>query len=291
MDLDWSIPSVPQVTKDDLEFGIKGLLFPDHEGEVAPPVTAPIMPYKSAYGTQNLQAFVSNYVFDSFAYSFLRTNDINLWSNYTKMPDGFPLTLTTSGLNKFFPGLESNYGADLPINIEYTLDRIRNFTVQEANQNLGFSADLTMRLFVEFENNTEVEAVVINLNDFSWKWTAQIKGMGFTANVTEAHIGELIDVHAPPFVKFELWLVKVLLNEGLSWGMPLFNTFIADLRIEIPSLLFGLFELSDLKLKFHNDYVEAGLTPHFIAPKVFIKPEKFVLQGQDTLTFNLGEIE
>lgn len=131
MDLDWSIPAAPQVDSDDLRFGIKGLLFPESEGEVPPPVTAPIMPYNSGSGTQKLQAFVSNYVFDSFAYSFLRTNDINLWSNYTNMPSDFPLTLTTTGLNKFFPGLANNYGADLPVNIEYTLDEVRNFTVKE----------------------------------------------------------------------------------------------------------------------------------------------------------------
>ena len=54
MDLDWSIPSVPQVGQDYLEFGIKGLLFPESEGEVAPPVTPPIMPYNSGSNTQKL---------------------------------------------------------------------------------------------------------------------------------------------------------------------------------------------------------------------------------------------
>jgi len=231
MDLDWSIPAVPQVNQDDLKFGIKGLLFLENEGEVPPPVTAPIMPYNSGSSTQKLQAFVSNYVFDSFAYSFLKTNDINLWSNYTNMPADFPVTLTTSGLNKFFPGLASNYGANLPMNIEYTLDRVRNFTVKEKNQNLGFNADLTLRFYVECTNGTEAEAVVIQLNDFTWKWTAQIDGMGFTANVTEAYIGSLVDVKAPAFVAWELWLVKALLNEGLSWGMPLFNKYIAGVQI------------------------------------------------------------
>lgn len=105
--------------------------------------------------------------------------------------------------------------------------------------------------------------------------------MGFTANVTEAYVGSLVDVKAPPFVAWELWLVKALLNEGLSWGMPLFNKYIAGIRIEIPSVLFGLFELTDLKLKFHDNYVEAGLTPHFIAPQIFIQPDKYYLEGDN----------
>ena len=32
-------------------------------------------------------------------------------------------------------------------------------------------------------------------------------------------------------------------------------------------MLFGIFALSDLTLKYHDDYLEAGLTPTFLPPK------------------------
>ena len=46
MDLDWSINSAPKINAQNLEFGIKGLFFPESEGEVAPSVTPPVMPFK-----------------------------------------------------------------------------------------------------------------------------------------------------------------------------------------------------------------------------------------------------
>jgi len=44
MDLDWSIASLPNIDSKYASGGIKGLLFPEDEGEVEPPVAAPVMP-------------------------------------------------------------------------------------------------------------------------------------------------------------------------------------------------------------------------------------------------------
>ena len=71
MDLDWSIASVPKVDQLQLSGGIKGLLFPESKGEVEPPVPAPIMPLHDDKSPAKFQAFVSAYVADSLAYSFL----------------------------------------------------------------------------------------------------------------------------------------------------------------------------------------------------------------------------
>lgn len=38
--------------------------------------------------------------------------------------------------------------------------------------------------------------------------------------------------------------------------------------IAVPNKILGLFELSELSLKNRNGYIEAGLTPHFVAPTV-----------------------
>jgi hypothetical protein len=120
---------------------------------------------------------------------------------------------------------------------------------------------------------------VINLNEFSFLWTALIDNMTFSANVTQAHIGDLVDVKSATFISWELWAVKLLLNEGLSWGLPYFNTFIQTSHIEIPSLLFGMFKLTDPVFTFHDGYVQAGLTPHFLPPPeaAFEKPVSFEL--------------
>jgi len=48
MDLDWSINSQPVINSQTLSFGIKGLFFPEKQGEVEPAVAVPAMPFKDA---------------------------------------------------------------------------------------------------------------------------------------------------------------------------------------------------------------------------------------------------
>jgi len=89
------------------------------------------------------------------AYSFLETNKFDIWTNSSAVPSGFPITLTTSGLDTFFPGLSLYYGADLPINVEYRLESLKNFTAVQDSQELGFNADLTLRFWVQNANGSE----------------------------------------------------------------------------------------------------------------------------------------
>ena len=45
------------------------------------------------------------------------------------------------------------------------------------------------------------------------------------------------------------------------------NDILAKKTFMIPNKLFNFFELTDLQVKFHDGFIEAGLTPHFIFPK------------------------
>ena len=59
-------------------------------------------------------------------------------------------------------------------------------------------------------------------------------------------------------------LLEGLLKQGLDEGREPFNQFISNQSLVIPHKIFGLFELEDLTLKYHDGYIEAGLTPHFL---------------------------
>jgi len=83
MELDWSIQDSPIIGQNLIEFGIKGLFFPKSKGEVAPPVTAPVMPYHDTSSSSKLQAYVSNYLLDSLASSFLETSGFHVWTKHT----------------------------------------------------------------------------------------------------------------------------------------------------------------------------------------------------------------
>ena len=62
----------------------------------------------------------------------------------------------------------------------------------------------------------------------------------------------------------DMTLLEGLLKQGLDEGRVPFNTFIQKQSIVIPNKIFNLFELTDLHLIYHNNYLEASLTPHFL---------------------------
>ena len=51
---------------------------------------------------------------------------------------------------------------------------------------------------------------------------------------------------------------------GLKAAVPYINDELSTLKIQIPTDLFGIFTLSDLSVSYHDNYIEAGLTPTFI---------------------------
>lgn len=56
------------------------------------------------------------------------------------------------------------------------------------------------------------------------------------------------------------------LNLAFKDGIPVLNVWLKTQPITIPTVLFGLFKLSDLTLKYHNGFLEMGLTPTFLPP-------------------------
>jgi len=54
---------------------------------------------------------------------------------------------------------------------------------------------------------------------------------------------------------------------GLKAAVPYINDELSTLKIQIPTDLFGIFTLSDLSVSYHDNYIEAGLTPTFIPTK------------------------
>lgn len=73
------------------------------------------------------------------------------------------------------------------------------------------------------------------------------------------------------------------------------------MKILIPQKLFGLFVLSNLTLKYHESYIEAGLTPTFLPPKedvpgvykqfIPLNFSDFESDDEDFTTFSIQEID
>jgi len=264
LDLDWSIPSTPTVTDKALAFGIKGLFFPKGQAEVEPSVQPPAVPMADAGSSSKFQCFISNYLADSLGASYLQTNEVHFWTRPKDMPKSSPVQLDTTSLGNFFPGMEAHYGAGKPVDIEYKLERLGNFSMRENDSTLSFTGDLALKFWVETSDTDKDVAVDLTLQGMRFNFTVLVKP-GTTAlqmNVGSASLAGL-HVESTTFGNLDLLLLAKLLNQGISLGLPVLNTYLSTVSLPLPTELFGLFTLSDLTLKYHDNYLEAGLTPTF----------------------------
>lgn len=116
------------LTADTVEIGTRGILFDTRAGETVP-TTWPEMPYKESSLNSGLQTFISEESVTSFLTSYLEVDDISGWLNYTEIPAGSTLNMTTGWFNLAFPGIEKYYGKGLPINMEFNILKLYDYTV------------------------------------------------------------------------------------------------------------------------------------------------------------------
>jgi hypothetical protein len=137
--------------------------------------------------------------------------------------------------------------------------------VSEANEEMSGTASLTLEFWVEQASGVAAMAADLGLNDVDFKFTAFVNNMDVSLNITKVNI-DSVDVISSTIGRLSALTIKLELNNGFRIGLPFFNRILAKHQISIPSNILGLFELSDLTLGYHNDYIYAGATPTFIGP-------------------------
>lgn len=53
------------------------------------------------------------------------------------------------------------------------------------------------------------------------------------------------------------------------WGIPFINTMLAAFALDIPSSMFGMFDLADVTVQYFDHYIGLGITPTFKSPSGF----------------------
>jgi len=206
MDLDWSLPVAPTVDAQGLGFAIKGLFFKKDEGEIEPPVEAPDMPVHDLSSPAEFQAFISNYLLDSLGSTFLQVHTFDYWTYSKLVPDSFPIKMTTSGLDEFFPGLEAHYGKDLPVDAQYILERVGDFNSRENDQTMGFSGTVGVKFWVETDPQDETKrdlAVHITADRLAFLFNLMINGNLLSMNIRSVKLAD-IKVESTTFGNLDL---------------------------------------------------------------------------------------
>jgi len=90
-------------------------------------------------------------------------------------------------------------------------------------------------------------------------------------NVTDISLKD-IKVASSTIGTVNLDLLKAVAAEGLYDALGPLNTFLASQNITIPNGVPGIFEVLEPTLKFHNGFIELGLTPKFLPGDYTITP-------------------
>lgn len=108
--------------------------------------------------------------------------------------------------------------------------------------------------------------VSLVVKDCKNEFSILVNNMKVQASVSQLHLGDILIKSS--FGNLDLQKLANLLNKGIAQGLPYFNEALTLLPLNIPTdPLFGLFSLSDVDVKYGNNFVSVGLTPHFVKPK------------------------
>jgi hypothetical protein len=209
--------------------------------------------------------------------------------------------LNTSSIGQYLPGLTKKFGENKPVSIEYNLDKVGNFSIREDDDTISFDVSVTLNLFVMTAPGVRERALDLKLSSNHFNVTVEIPSdsLNVTVNLKEVVIGDITLVTST-FGEIDFKILTSVLDLAIYYGLPFINSHLKTMEIAIPEKLFGMFVLSDLTLKYHDSFIEAGLTPTFLPPKTDIPGiyEKFVpvqesetSSAEDFKTFMIQEID
>ena len=124
---------------------------------------------------------------------------------------------------------------------------------------------LALQFWVEQADGTQALAADLQLDGIDFQFTALINNMDIALSISKINIST-VTVVSSTIGRLSAVTIKLELNNAFRIGIPLINAVLTHYQIKFPSNIFGIFELSDLVLGYHDNFIYAGATPTFIGP-------------------------
>lgn len=178
MVIDWETPAPANITESTFGLAVKGLVFDKRVGEKDPAVAIPTVPLYDASKSQLVQAHFSTYSIDSFFTSLTDVFNMQGWVNATEVPE-----LTTDLLNLMLPGIKDYYGAGVPVNVFFKIDRIFDLAVSEKKQAFSGKTNVQLQFWTAMIDGNDELAADISLVNTKFSLTALIEDMKLNLHV------------------------------------------------------------------------------------------------------------
>ena len=246
---------------------MKGQFYVDEETEIKE--HSPGMMYHDDASDSKMQVFLSTFVLNTLADSIFKTRNFKFTIDQSMVPKSVPVALDTTTLDNFFPGMADKFGQHRPVKVELDLMRIGSFDTRKADQHLSVQLDTAVRFLVQEIDGTQTEAINVQLMEMmanvSVSATDDMKPI---VKVLDASVGYITETRSA-VGNINCTLLANNINTAMAYGVQVFTAWFATKAdsLVIPTNIMGLFDLSDLTIKYHDGFIEAGLTPTFIAPQ------------------------
>ena len=259
--LDWQTMLPAVVTDTTVELGAVGVMYDSDVGESEWSTAFPDIPYKDTSENAEFQAYISDLSADSLLGSFLEVSDIAGWVYGDAVP-GTDETLTASELDVAFPGFSAKYGTDAIVDVHLNCTQLHDFTSSSANQDVTVLGTANLQFWPRFNSTTEL-AVEIDLVDVTFTGGIAISGYNATANVSTFLVNKIV-VDSSTIGSISAIKLKLEINTVSRLLVPTLNNYLQNYVLHIPQNILGVFQLSDIFLKYHDGYIYAGATPTFL---------------------------
>ena len=224
------------------------------------------MIYHDDASDSKLQVFLSTFVLNTLADSIFKTRNFKFTIDQSMVPKSVPVPLDTTTLNNFFPNLTAKFGEHRPVKVELDLMRIGSFDSRKADQHLSVQLDTAVRFMVQQADGIQAEAINVQLMDMMANISVSATDdMKPVVKILAASVGYITETRSA-VGNINCTLLANNINTAMAYGVQVFTAWFATKAdsLVITTNIMGLFDLSDLTIKYHNGFIEAGLTPTFI---------------------------
>ena len=222
------------------------------------------MPFKDTSETAQFQVFLSDTSIDSLLGSYLEVGSIAGWVYGDQLPASFNTTLTASMIDIALPGFAAKYGDDAIVDIHAACTDLHGFTSSQADQDVKVYGTANLQFWPRFNSTTEL-AVELNLVDIKFTGAINVANFIATADIS-TFLVDKVDIVSSTIGSLSAFKLKVEFNTVSKLLVPELNKFISKYQVPIPSDILGIFDLSDLFLKYEDGYIFGGATPTFLPP-------------------------
>ncbi len=156
---------------------LNGTVYDYGDSYYVPIVEWPEIPSHTINQTSKVQVFLSTYFLESAASAITSASPLVFLIPSSTIPEDSDYALTTSMIDVFLPFLQSTYGKQKPVDLNVTLQDIRNFTIKQIDNRIEAIADINLDCIVHYKNGTQVNAGAIQLQDVELTFSIKNNGL------------------------------------------------------------------------------------------------------------------